>query len=239
MTVKIATVKWGSKYGPEYVNRLYKSIVQKSNLLDLEFWCFTDDKAGIDAKIICHPLPYAEELHTWWNKVWLFSDQVPFGPGDKILYIDLDTLATGDISPLLTADSKKIIVLKDFYQGIARTAGNIGSGLLLWNHGDYLHVWKRFYADWQSALQQVHPHGDQKWLEINIDGWQHWQDLFPGKVVSFKVDCTNGLPDDARIVCYHGKPSIPDSAVVTTQCNTAFQRWTINPQPWVLDYWKD
>lgn len=239
MTFRIITVKWGNKYGAEYVNRLYKSIVRESGRSGFEFWCFTDDAADIDSEIICHPLPHAKELHTWWNKVWLFGNEIPFDIGSRIFYIDLDTLITGDIFPLLEVDSEKIIVLKDFYQGIARTAGNIGSGLLLWNHGDYLHVWERFRDDWQSAIQQVHPHGDQKWLEINIDEWQHWQDLLPGKVVSFKVDCTNGLPDDARVVCYHGNPSIPDSAVASTQCNTAFRQWTIDPQPWVLDHWKD
>ena len=43
-------MKWGSKYGSEYVNRLYKSI-KKHTRRPTELYCFTDNSADID-KII-------------------------------------------------------------------------------------------------------------------------------------------------------------------------------------------
>jgi hypothetical protein len=54
-------------------------------------------------------------------------------------------------------------------------------------------------------------------------------------VVSFKVHCRWGLPDQASIVCYHGLPTIPDSAVK----HTKDWKWKLTPQPWVLEHWRD
>jgi hypothetical protein len=54
-------------------------------------------------------------------------------------------------------------------------------------------------------------------------------------VVSFKVHCRDGLPKNAAIVCYHGRPSIPESVHI----NERIWKFDLTPQPWVLDYWRD
>jgi hypothetical protein len=33
-----------------------------------------------------------------------------------------------------------------------------------------------------------------------------WQDMYPGQVLSYKVDCKYGLPYGARVVRFHGRP---------------------------------
>ena len=49
MTVNILTLKWGAKYGPEYVNRLYAGV--KRNLqLDFRFLCFTDNADDLSSR---------------------------------------------------------------------------------------------------------------------------------------------------------------------------------------------
>ena len=45
-------MKWGSKYGHEYVNRLYKSIKKHTNRAT-QLYCFTDNNTNIDKDIIC------------------------------------------------------------------------------------------------------------------------------------------------------------------------------------------
>ena len=50
MTLKIYCFKWGTKYGPEYVNRLYKSVC-KNYKGSIVFTCITDDKTGLDSNI--------------------------------------------------------------------------------------------------------------------------------------------------------------------------------------------
>ena len=40
-------IKWGTKYGAEYVNRLYAGL-RRNLLSDLQFFCMTDDVAGLE-----------------------------------------------------------------------------------------------------------------------------------------------------------------------------------------------
>lgn len=238
--INVICLKWGNKYGPEYVNRLYRSLM--SNIKDVEwkFWCFTDDHQGINPDVTTVSLPYADQLDSWWNKIWLFSEGVPFGPGESIFYIDLDTLVTRDITDMITDSSQRLVALRDFYHGIAKTANSMGSGLMRWRHGDYYNIWQEFIKDPTGAIESIKPYGDQRWIELVIDGdYDTWQDLYPNRVVSFKVDCADGLPNDAAIICYHGRPSIPESVTETTQCRTAYRSWTVGPQPWVLEHWHD
>jgi len=232
--INIVCLKWGTKYGPEYVNRLYAA-VKKFSTVPVRFWCFTENSAGIRPEVRIAPLKYSDQLDSWWNKISLFSNDLPIPIGEQIFYIDLDTIITGSIDELLTDEVPDIIVLRDFYQGIAKSAGNIGSGLMSWRHGSYDFIWQKFIQDPQAAVAAAHPHGDQWWVEHCVTAWYYWQDLFPNQVTSFKIHCREGLPHNARIVCYHGKPSIPESASQVTRD----YKWVIQPQPWVLNFWKD
>ena len=56
MTVNILTLKWGAKYGPEYVNRLYSGVRRRLGL-DFRFLCFTDDRRALRPEIEAHPIP--------------------------------------------------------------------------------------------------------------------------------------------------------------------------------------
>ena len=233
--IHIVCVKWGTKYGPEYVNRLHAAVTRNTTI-HFKFHCFTDDTTGLAPRIITHELKY-RNLDTWWNKLYLFSDEIDIPSGEKIFYIDLDTLITGNIDELLKYQTSKLVALKDFYHGIAKSAGVLGSGLMLWHHRAYTKVWTEFIRDPVSAVNMMSPHGDQKWIEYMVPETRraYWQDLFPDNVVSFKMHCGSGLPALAKIVCYHGKPSIPESA---TQ-HTKDWRFDFPAQPWVLNYWRD
>ena len=237
--INIVCLKWGNKYGAEYVNRLYAAVqrhVDRRCWPQVRFLCFTDDGQGIAPGIEIHGLPYSDRLDIWWNKLWLFSLEMPIPVGETIFYIDLDTLITRDITDLIQAPAQPITVLRDFYHGIARTAGDMGSGLMSWQHGDYDRIWQEFWRDPDGHRQRLEPLGDQKWIEICTQGQrQYWQDRFPDRVVSFKVHCQWGLPDRASIICYHGRPNIPESA---TQ-HTRDWKWRLAPQPWVMQHWID
>lgn len=229
--INIVCLKWGTKYGPEYVNNLLAGI-KRNTTLDFKFHCFTDDSFGIDSEVIIHALPYTD-IEIWWNKLYLFSDEIRIPKGETIFYIDLDTLITSNIDDLLQVNVDKIVMLRDFLVGLAKSCSNIASGLMAWKHGDYAYVWDDFIKDPSFAIQSVHPHGDQGWVEKCITEYSIWQVLLPNRVVSFKVHCQDGLPNNAGIVCYHGRPSIPESVT----CNEKIWKFDVRPQPWVLDYW--
>ena len=232
--INIVCLKWGTKYGPEYVNRLYAG-VKRNSTIEFKIWCFTDDPTGIIPEVTTVPLPYADQLDSWWNKLNLFSNDIPIPQGDWIFYIDLDTLIVDNIDTLLASRYPSMVVLKDFYHGIVKSANQIGSGLMCWEHGKYDYLWSKFITNPKKHIASAGTYGDQWWIEQKVKNVMLWQDFFPDQIVSFKVHCRKGLPEKAKIVCYHGKPSIPDSAINTSVVN----KWTIAPQPWVLKHWRE
>jgi hypothetical protein len=196
----------------------------------------TEDAAKLNPNIQILHLQPAEHLDSWWNKMFLFANHNGLPLGEQIFYIDLDTLIVDRLDELFDAEQvPDIVVLKDFYHGIAKTAGNVGSGLMSWRHGDYDNIWTNFIRDPQAAMRSVRPHGDQAWIESQISAWYYWQDLWPDAVVSFKMHCQSGIPLGARVICYHGTPSIPES--VTYQGRS--WKWELTPQSWVMDHWRD
>lgn len=237
--VNVVCLKWGDKYGPEYVNRLYRAVhrhVDSTRHGKLRFWCFTEDPKGILPDVRIHDLPHSGDLEIWWNKLWLFSNEMPIDADESIFYIDLDTLITSDITDMLWSHNQHIVVLRDFYQGLAKSAGVMGSGLMLWRHGQYAYIWDEFWKDPKRHVRELQPLGDQRWIELcTPDARAYWQDLYPDRVVSFKVHCRWGLPSQASVVCYHGVPSIPDSATR----HTRDWKWRLTPQPWVWQHWRD
>ena len=52
----VICMKWGQKYGPEYVNRLY-AMVRRHLSGDFNLVCLTDDSAGIRSEVQCLPIP--------------------------------------------------------------------------------------------------------------------------------------------------------------------------------------
>ncbi len=99
MTLKIYCFKWGTKYGPEYVNRLYKSIC-KNYKGSIVFTCITDDKTGLNSNI--NIIDYnTSKIHSLNNvftieKLKLFDPNY-VGPGNNILF-DIDVLCLKDFT---------------------------------------------------------------------------------------------------------------------------------------------
>jgi Tetratricopeptide repeat len=74
----VVCLKWGTKYGPEYVNRLARGVARHLSTPHT-FVCFTEDSTGIDSSAVrVHPLPAAAaavQLQGWWQKACLFSPE--------------------------------------------------------------------------------------------------------------------------------------------------------------------
>jgi hypothetical protein len=92
--VKFITLKWGTKYGPEYVNRLYNSI-KKTYSGSFEFYCFTDNPDDLSCKTIdINTLPNHGSKVFTAVKLDLFNG-LPF-EGPYVL-LDLDILILRDL----------------------------------------------------------------------------------------------------------------------------------------------
>jgi len=73
-------VKWGKKYGADYVNKLYYG-VKRNTTKNFKFYCYTDDPTGLHKEILVVPLK--ESWGGWWGKATLFSK----GNDDSIKFI--------------------------------------------------------------------------------------------------------------------------------------------------------
>jgi len=222
----VVCLKWGTKFSPEYVNRLFYG-VRRNTTVDFKFHCFTEDAEGLNPEIQIHPLPHTD-IEGWWQKLYLFSDEIDIE--GRMLFIDLDTLITRNIDHYVT-HNKGFTVMQDIWQ----KGNNVGSAVMSFEVGKHKHIWESFKRDPQGAIKSLHPHGDQKWIQKHQPERLYWQVMYPQQIVSFKSECRRGLPATAHIVCYHGKPSIVESMTITTEV----QRFVIPPTPWVSDYWKD
>jgi uncharacterized Rossmann fold enzyme len=199
--LNVACVKWGKKYSPEYVNILYDSV--RRNLaygLVGRFVCFTDDPTGLEAGIETRLLP--EGLEGWWNKLYLFSKEA-FQDGDRVLYFDLDTAITGPID--FMADYRgEFAILRDAYR-----LDGLQSSVLAWEAGNWTRLlWER----WPDYKHLPWPGGDQQYIEAQLFGssgqftYEKWQNRFPGRFCSYKVQARNEIPKGCSVVFFHGNP---------------------------------
>ena len=175
--------------GAQYVNALYRA-VERNLTVPHQFVCFTDDPTGIE----CETRPIQGK--GWFAKLFLFKE---FGEG-RVIFLDLDTIIVGNID-FLAKFNGKFAILRDFY----RPKG-YGSGVMLWKGGFGHEITDSFVAD---GCPDVFG-GDQIYIESQVKNAKRLQDLFPDKIVSYKVHAMAGAPRKAAIVCFHGTPKPHD-----------------------------
>lgn len=136
----------------------------------------------------------------WWLKMALFDPDIP---GD-FLFMDLDTVITGPLDDILAV--RKLTVLRDFYRDGKKLKAGLGGGLIYLPEDARAQVWE-FWKTNPVFNMRLYCRGDQHLFErFWLNTAQRWQDVVPDQVVSYKVHCKTGVPPDARVVCFHGKP---------------------------------
>ena len=100
----VVCMKWGTKYGAEYVNRLYR-MVKRHLTLDFTMVCLTDDSHGIDSAVRCYPLPTLNLPpnlpERGWNKLTTFAPTL-YDLAGTALFLDLDVVIVDNIDALFT-----------------------------------------------------------------------------------------------------------------------------------------
>lgn len=154
-----------------------------------------------DVPVPCERIPFEYDWPTWWSKIELFKLPPP------VLYFDLDTMIVGDLTDIAaTASLLPFVALQDFY----REKG-LGSGMMSWA-SDMSRLYRTFAERpgfWQDRCHRL---GDQGFIEQTFTVAGKWQTILPGQVVSYKKHAKDGVPDDARVICFHGKPKPRDIA---------------------------
>src|SRR5258708_37508971 len=99
MTQTVICMKWGKRYGADYVNRLY-SMIQRHTARPTRLVCYTDEAKGIDSDVETYPLPPIELPEKRrccpWRKISLWQKNLP-GIAGECLYLYLDVVVTGGV----------------------------------------------------------------------------------------------------------------------------------------------
>lgn len=194
MQPRILTVlRSGGEYEPWHVERLREQC--EVHAPRVPFVCLSD------VDVPCERIEMMHDWPGWWCKMEMLRFPGPW------LYLDLDTTIVGGLWPFLSVASRyPFAVLRDFNP----QCREIGSGLMAWN-GDMSGLYATFRA---APARHMRENSGGRWLgdqgfierQTGADQRHIWQDELPGMVVSYKKHCRKRVPDDARIVCFHGQP---------------------------------
>ena len=230
--VNVVCMKWGTLYGADYVNALFRG-VQKHLSLNHRFVCFTDNAEGIASGVEIRPIPRLslpdgkEDLR--WRKLTLFSNPLDDLVGPT-LFLDLDLVIFGSLDVFFTqAGSVPIIRDADLFRSkrlralfqpkrhrFLEMVGN--SSVFRFRAGAHSHVLKRFVADPGAATssykisQQFQSAALAEAGELSY--WpKEWCVSFknacvPRGLASFSRDPS--LPRAARIVVFAGEPKMTE-----------------------------
>lgn len=196
--IRFVMVWVGTKYGPDYPAILADMIVRNASQLD-EFTveCVTDRPADLPEGM--RAIPARPDLPGWWQKVALFSPDMPWEEGDRIVYFDLDVAITGRLEDLVERSG----IIRDWHWPC------LNSSVMSWLHGEHRDAWdamtpERITRPASPPLAPLLPAGevnggDQEHL-TEVGGW----DTFPPEwFVSYRY-AHAWPPDGCKAVIFHG-----------------------------------
>lgn len=93
--MNVFCVKFGTKYGADYVNKLYNGVSRNLKSIPFTFYCLTEDAAGLDEGV--KTIPLDTSLSGWWAKAHIFKAGTEYGIQGRVMYIDLDMIITGTL----------------------------------------------------------------------------------------------------------------------------------------------
>ncbi len=243
MDVNVICMKWGDKYEPQYVNRLY-AMVERNLTLPFRFVCFTDNGTGIRDEVEVQPLPpmkLPEGIpERGWNKLATFGEQLGDLEG-KTLFLDLDVVIVDSIDCFFT-DQREFSIIKDYHRrNAARSIGN--SSVYLFKIGRDADILENFRQNFDQVRSTFR--NEQAYLSDQMKQkgkLQFWPDPW---CPSFKHHCIPrgpmslirepALPDGAKVIVFHGDPNPPEAI---DGRRSKFMRF-MRPTPWIKDYWRE
>ena len=244
--INIVTMKWGDRYGPAYVNRLYRG-VSRHLARPFRFLCFTDDAEGLSSSIETRPLPSIDLPESYarstWLKLALFADGLANMEGD-CLFLDLDLLILDDVDCFFDYMRGKHCIIRNWRQKhlvFARRFSIGNSSVFRWRANTTQHIVDKFHREMDWALSNFRP--PQSYLTYCLGEKYWWPESW---VQSFKRHAVPWfpinllvppkIPSGTRILVFHGRPD-PDEALAGW-CADRLHRRT-RPAPWIARYWND
>jgi hypothetical protein len=195
----------GTKYCDDDVLML-RNMVARNLRQSHRFQCLSDREIeGVNC------VTPEENWPGWWSKLLLFRYAAGFN-----LYFDLDTVIVGNLDSLI---SKTLSMPANWAQS---GHGGCQSSVMAWGQ-PYTAIPDSFHVEQLEAPRDGNCGayrglwGDQELItELYGNPGCDRIEAMQG-IVSYKYHCQNGLPDNAKVVCFHGEPKpaqVSDSWVI-------------------------
>jgi hypothetical protein len=235
----ILCMKWGTKYGPEYVNRLY-GMVRRHLRGEFRFVCLTDRSEGVRAEVQCLPIPPLALPpgipERGWTKLTTFEADLYELKGTA-LFLDLDVVIVDDITPFFELQSQ-FLIIHDWKRPWRVTGNSSVYRFELGAHPEVLsvfrHDFERIRAEFRNEQaylsDALHRQGQLAyWPDTWCASWKyHCIPHFPANYWSAPV-----IPKGARILIFHGVMNPPDALEGCSNGN-----WRrAKPARWIADHW--
>lgn len=103
--INVVCVKWGTKYSPEFVNKLYAMVKRNMCGVEFDFYCYTDNGEGLYPQI--KTVPIQSDLIGYWPKIELFK----LFDKDTNIFFDLDVIILNPLERLLSVKTRTVSIL--------------------------------------------------------------------------------------------------------------------------------
>lgn len=248
----VACIKWGTAFGPDYVNRLYSG-VRRHLPGPIRFLCMTEETRGLHPDVEVLPLPvepFHEEMAAAlavanrqgaMRKVSLFRPGLIEGLEGPVLGFDLDVVITGDLTPIWEMAEGKVAMRADWVE--ARRGRPTGHGSVFrFDPARHGYLYEEIAADPKGEVERARG-SEQRYTSLKAQGRGDFAYIPGDLVVSFKHDCLDlpplnwmreaRLPENARVVCFHGHPKMPEAV---EGYSGSWLRYA-KPCGWLREHW--
>lgn len=232
--VNVICMKWGTAYGPEYVNHL-RAGVKRHLARTHRFVCFTDDGRGLHSDLEVMPLPDLGrpngQRDLRWRKLGVFGKTLADLKGTA-LFLDLDLVIVDDLEPFFRHPGRFLIIRDDELfraKPLRRVnpardrflAGVGNSSVFRFEIGAHSYILDAYLADPEGAVRRYEISQQFQSAQLAAhDELAYWP---RGWCVSFKNDCVPRhlmsylrdpvVPAGAKIVVFAGSPKMSDVLV--------------------------
>ncbi len=217
----VICIKWGTLYGSDYVNRLYR-MVKDNTSRPLRFICFTDDATGIEEGVETAPLPDITlpeiMIYRPWRKISLWQNNL-YNLEGPVLFLDLDILITGSIDDFFDYKPElSFVVIHNWTTKNKKLAKyNIVGNTTCYrfNVGDHDYLFQQLQEEPIKYFDEYR--NSQTYVSNEINDLNYWPEEW---CVSFKHSLIPSwplryfkkipYPKHTKLVAFTGKPDIHD-----------------------------
>jgi len=263
----VICIKWGTMYGPEYVNVLF-GMVSRNLSGPFRFVCFTDDSSGVRPEVECLPLPeLGVEVPPGapgkWPKQALWAEDL-FGLQGVALFLDLDSVIVDSIDPYFEiGEPDDVYTARNWVKPWLRMSQ---TSVFRFKIGAHPYMLEELRKD---PMLMVKYRYEQNYVSSCLKGgvkfWpSKWTKHFgihsqgPWPLRFFR---TPVIPRGARIITFPGNPKPPDAiegkydpdhetrtpwehvhkCLTEKDLNPRINvlRHYFKPTPWIAEYWRE